>query len=150
MGAGEFPAAAESRQVAGRNGDRKRGRRRAKGRAFGSPLARGLYPRASTAEVDPRAKPWPPAAVAAPAYPRFHSPSQVMHHDNFVTQTSPSTASGPQGEERHDHIPRGLRGRELLVHDLQRGLERDEVSARAAGGAFQSVDVRAARLILLL
>jgi len=28
-----------------------------KGRAFGSPLARGLYPRASTAEVDPRAKP---------------------------------------------------------------------------------------------
>ncbi|MDP2914413.1 MAG: aminopeptidase P N-terminal domain-containing protein, partial [Candidatus Aminicenantes bacterium] len=30
---------------------------RVKGRAFGSPLARGLYPRASTAEVDPRAKP---------------------------------------------------------------------------------------------
>ncbi|MDP2914774.1 MAG: L-rhamnose/proton symporter RhaT, partial [Candidatus Aminicenantes bacterium] len=28
-----------------------------KGRAFASPLARGLYPRASTAEVDPRAKP---------------------------------------------------------------------------------------------
>jgi arylsulfatase A-like enzyme/Tfp pilus assembly protein PilF len=28
-----------------------------KGRAFGSPLARGSYPRASTAEVDPRAKP---------------------------------------------------------------------------------------------
>ncbi|MDP2916191.1 MAG: N-acetylglucosamine-6-phosphate deacetylase [Candidatus Aminicenantes bacterium] len=28
-----------------------------KGRAFGSPLARSLYPRASTAEVDPRAKP---------------------------------------------------------------------------------------------
>ena len=28
-----------------------------KGRAFGSPLARGLYPRASTAEVDPRVKP---------------------------------------------------------------------------------------------
>jgi len=28
-----------------------------KGRAFGSPLARGLYSRASTAEVDPRAKP---------------------------------------------------------------------------------------------
>jgi hypothetical protein len=27
-----------------------------KGRAFGSPLARGLYPRASTAEVDPQAK----------------------------------------------------------------------------------------------
>jgi len=34
-----------------------------KGRAFGSPLARGLYPRASTAEVDPRAKPGAPAAV---------------------------------------------------------------------------------------
>ena len=33
-----------------------------KGRAFGSPLARGLY-RASTAEVDPRAKPGAPAAV---------------------------------------------------------------------------------------
>jgi hypothetical protein len=28
-----------------------------KGRAFGSPLARSLYPRASTAEVDPRVKP---------------------------------------------------------------------------------------------
>jgi glucokinase len=28
-----------------------------KGRAFGSPLARGLFPRASTAEVDPRVKP---------------------------------------------------------------------------------------------
>jgi predicted amidohydrolase YtcJ len=35
-----------------------------KGRAFGSPLARGLYPRASTAEVDPQAKPGAPAAVA--------------------------------------------------------------------------------------
>ena len=34
-----------------------------KGRAFGSPLARGLYPRASTAEVDPRVKPGAPAAV---------------------------------------------------------------------------------------
>ena len=34
-----------------------------KGRAFGSPLARGLYPRASTAEVAPRAMPWAPAAV---------------------------------------------------------------------------------------
>jgi SAM-dependent methyltransferase len=33
---------------------------RAKGRAFGSPLARDLYPRASTAEVDPRAKPGGP------------------------------------------------------------------------------------------
>jgi len=30
---------------------------RVKGRAFGSPLARGLFPRASTAEVDPQAKP---------------------------------------------------------------------------------------------
>jgi hypothetical protein len=34
-----------------------------KGRAFGSPLARGLYPRASTAEHDPRARPGAPAAV---------------------------------------------------------------------------------------
>jgi len=34
-----------------------------KGRAFGSPLARGFYPRASTAEVDPRAMPGAPAAV---------------------------------------------------------------------------------------
>ena len=33
-----------------------------KGRAFGSPLARDFYPRASTAEVDPRAKPGAPAA----------------------------------------------------------------------------------------
>jgi SAM-dependent methyltransferase len=36
-----------------------------KGRAFGSPLARGVYPRASTAEADPQAKPGAPAAVAA-------------------------------------------------------------------------------------
>jgi len=36
-----------------------------KGRAFGSPLARSLYPRASTAEVDPRAKPGAPAAVGS-------------------------------------------------------------------------------------
>jgi signal transduction histidine kinase/tetratricopeptide (TPR) repeat protein len=33
------------------------------GRAFGSPLARGLYTRASTAEEDPRAKPGAPTAV---------------------------------------------------------------------------------------
>jgi glucokinase len=36
-----------------------------KGRAFGSPLARGLYPRASTAEVDPRVKPGAPAAAGS-------------------------------------------------------------------------------------
>jgi hypothetical protein len=36
-----------------------------KGRAFGSPLARGSYTRASTAEVDPRVKPGAPAAVEA-------------------------------------------------------------------------------------
>ena len=36
---------------------------RVKGRAFGSPLARDLYPRASTAEVDPRVKPGAPAAA---------------------------------------------------------------------------------------
>ena len=34
-----------------------------KGRAFGSPLARDLYPRASTAEVDPRAS--PPSSLRA-------------------------------------------------------------------------------------
>jgi prevent-host-death family protein len=34
-----------------------------KGQAFGSPLARGFYPRASTAEVDPLAKPGGPAAA---------------------------------------------------------------------------------------
>ena len=37
--------------------------RAVKGRAYGSPLARGLYPRASTAEMDPQAKPGAPAAV---------------------------------------------------------------------------------------
>ncbi|MCX6569169.1 MAG: XdhC family protein [Candidatus Aminicenantes bacterium] len=36
----------------------------AKGRAFGSPLARALYPRASTAEVDPRVKPGAPVAAS--------------------------------------------------------------------------------------
>jgi len=43
-----------------------------KGRAFGSPLARGLYPRASTAEVDPRARPGPgfPVPVLARPGPR--------------------------------------------------------------------------------
>jgi len=40
-----------------------------KGRAFGSPLARGLYPRASTAEVDPRVKPGAPAAVESTEEP---------------------------------------------------------------------------------
>ena len=39
-----------------------------KGRAFGSPLARSLYPRASTAEVDPRVKPGAPAAVERAQY----------------------------------------------------------------------------------
>ena len=39
------------------------GYEKVKGRAFGSPLARSLYPRASTAEVDPRAKPGAPVAV---------------------------------------------------------------------------------------
>jgi hypothetical protein len=43
--------------------------RRVKGRASGSPLARGLYPRASTAEADPRAKPGAPAAVGSSAGP---------------------------------------------------------------------------------
>jgi mRNA interferase RelE/StbE len=37
-----------------------------KGRAFSSPLARGFYPRASTAEVDPRAKPGAPARGSNP------------------------------------------------------------------------------------
>jgi len=68
-----------------------------------------------------------------------------MGHDNFVTQSSPSTASSNQGEKPHDHIPQGLRGQELLVHDLQRCRERDEVSACASGGAFKSADVGAAR-----
>ena len=36
---------------------------RPKGRAFGSPLARDIMPRASTAEVDPQAKPGAPAAA---------------------------------------------------------------------------------------
>jgi signal transduction histidine kinase len=44
--------------------DLARGGKRVKGRAFGSPLARLLSKRASTAEVDPRAKPGAPAAVA--------------------------------------------------------------------------------------
>jgi len=47
---------------AGRNGEGER-TDQVKGRAFGSPLARGLYPRASTAEVDPQAMPGAPAAV---------------------------------------------------------------------------------------
>jgi hypothetical protein len=39
-----------------------------KGRAFGSPLARGLYPRTSTAEVDPRASPGPRPLWIAEGY----------------------------------------------------------------------------------
>ena len=44
-----------------------------KGRAFGSPLARGLYPRASTAEVDPRQSPGPrpPSLEPPPPGPGF-------------------------------------------------------------------------------
>jgi hypothetical protein len=50
---------------------------------------------------------------------------------------------GKQTMERY----RGPAGIRLSVQG-PRGLERDEVNARAAGGAFQSVDVRAARLHL--
>jgi hypothetical protein len=45
---------------------------KAKGRAFGSSLARGFYPRASTAEVDPRPKPGAPPAVNPP--PKISGP----------------------------------------------------------------------------
>ncbi len=46
-------------------------RKGVKGRAFGSPLARVLYPQASTAEVDPRVKPGAPAAVEYTALDDF-------------------------------------------------------------------------------
>ncbi len=49
-------------------------RSRVKGRAFGSPLARGLYPRASTAGADPRAEPGAPAAVESRASMAYSSP----------------------------------------------------------------------------
>jgi putative ABC transport system ATP-binding protein len=52
-----------------------------KGRAFGSPLARDLYPRASTAEVDPRAKPGAPVAVAGLA----HVTKTFNGHDHRTT-----------------------------------------------------------------
>jgi hypothetical protein len=48
---------------------------------------------------------------------------------------------GKQTMERY----RGPAGIRLSLHGPG-GLERDEVSPRAAGGAFQSADVRAARL----
>jgi aldose 1-epimerase len=56
-----------------------------KGRAFGSPLARGLYPRASTAEVDPRAKPGAPSAdneltISYEATTDKSTPVNLTHH----------------------------------------------------------------------
>ena len=51
----------------------RRKARRVKGRAFGSPLARDLNPRASTAEVDPRVKPGAPAAAETP-YDGYKAP----------------------------------------------------------------------------
>jgi 8-oxo-dGTP pyrophosphatase MutT (NUDIX family) len=71
------------------------------GRAKGSPLARVNYRRASTAEADPRAKPWAPAAVEDVClkagvmlllYPRdgsWHLPlilrtNTVMHHKDQI------------------------------------------------------------------
>ncbi|MDP2914092.1 MAG: hypothetical protein Q8O91_01415, partial [Candidatus Aminicenantes bacterium] len=42
---------------------------RVKGRAFGSPLARGYKPRASTAEVDPRESPGPRPPSGAKPFP---------------------------------------------------------------------------------
>ncbi|MDP2915802.1 MAG: hypothetical protein Q8O91_10160, partial [Candidatus Aminicenantes bacterium] len=44
-------------------------RTRVKGRAFGSPLARGYKPRASTAEVDPRESPGPRPPSGAKPFP---------------------------------------------------------------------------------
>ncbi|MBE3130526.1 MAG: NAD(P)/FAD-dependent oxidoreductase, partial [Acidobacteria bacterium] len=52
-----------------------KGPRSVKGRAFGSPLARGLYPRASTAEVDPRVKPG--AGLPSPGPGKAGAPAAV-------------------------------------------------------------------------
>jgi len=47
----------EGRKRRGGTGRERRSKTKAKGRAFGSPLARGLYPRANTAGKDTRANP---------------------------------------------------------------------------------------------
>ena len=66
----------------------------ARGRAKGSPLARGLYRRASTAEMDPRAKPGAPAGAGvranapAPAAVEF-DPQNVL---NYFTLGFPTAA----------------------------------------------------------
>ncbi|MGA2585935.1 MAG: alkaline phosphatase family protein [Candidatus Aminicenantales bacterium] len=54
-----------------------------KGRAFGSPLACGLYPRASTAEVDPRTKPGAPAAVERPRHAPIRKKVVVLILDGW-------------------------------------------------------------------
>ena len=53
----------KKQEAFGKAEQNRQGKPAVKGRASGSPLARGSYPRASTAEVDPRAKPGAPAAV---------------------------------------------------------------------------------------
>ena len=75
-----------------------------KGRAFGSPLARGLYTRASTAEVDPRVKPGAPAAVeaavsaqAAPAQEAKPVPALTRDVNTRLStaEADPQTKPGP-------------------------------------------------------
>ncbi|MCX6562855.1 MAG: class I SAM-dependent methyltransferase [Candidatus Aminicenantes bacterium] len=60
---GRVPTILDAGCGTGRMMELLRSRGQVKGRAFGSPLARDLYPRGSTAEVDPRAMPGAPAAV---------------------------------------------------------------------------------------
>jgi len=70
QGPGANSVAASTKDFAAeKDGEETALRTRVKGRAFGSPLARGLYPRASTAEVDPRASPGPRPLSGAKPFP---------------------------------------------------------------------------------
>jgi hypothetical protein len=60
------------------------------GRAFNSPLARSLYARANTAEVDPRAEPGAPAAddFGQPFRPGLFPDNAGIRAEDFVKESS--------------------------------------------------------------
>ena len=82
-----------------------------KGRAFGSPLARGLYPRASTAEVDPRS--WQGRGPGRCGASEGHAPgrgkdrpAQAVHGRHGSLQPLPEGALFPRPAESRIH-PKG-------------------------------------------
>ena len=103
-----------------------RGMGRVKGRAFGSPLARGLYSRASTAEVDPRAKPGASAAVdAEDAYSGCPSSPGRLHHPQEAAGLLQIQAPAPGRS-----LPRGGQDHLSPQADLSSPQEFPEIRSR--------------------